>query len=310
MPQTRRHFLRSTAATTGALTGLAGCTGGGTGGGDTGGDTGGDGMGGPTATDTPSPTDTPTSTEGGMDGNATVTVDSHPIYGEVLADAEGRALYLFTPDTDGESTCYDGCAQNWPPLTTDGEPEAGSGVTASLGTTERDDGSTQVTAGGWPLYYFAGDSSPDDAAGQELGNVWFLLRPDGSGIFPTVSVREHEEHGPILTDADGMTLYLFTNDEGSTSSCYDSCAENWPPLLVGDRGLVESVMTDVELGTSERDDGSTMVTAAGYPLYYFANDEEPGDATGQGVSDVWYVLDAEGNPVDGQDSSTEGGGPY
>lgn len=177
MRPTRRRFLRTTAATTGALTGLAGCTGGGTDDGS-GGD-GGDGMGGssdggmesPTATDTPSPTSTD------ADGSATVSTTSHPTYGEVLADDEGRTLYLFTPDTDGESVCYDSCAENWPPFTTDGEPEAADGVTASLGTTERDDGSTQVTYNGSPLYTFANDEQPGDANGQGANDVWFVVNP-------------------------------------------------------------------------------------------------------------------------------------
>lgn len=37
----------------------------------------------------------------------------------------------------------------------------------------------------------------------------------------------------------------------------------------------------------ERDDGSMQVIGAGWPLYHFASDEEPGDVNGQGVNDVW-----------------------
>ena len=121
-------------------------------------------------------------TERTATGQATVMARSTEEYGDVLVDSEGMSLYLFTQDEGGESTCYGDCASAWPPLTVDGEPTAGSGVTAELGTTERDDGSTQVTAAGKPLYYYAGDSQPGDTTGQGVGGVWFLLAPDGSRI--------------------------------------------------------------------------------------------------------------------------------
>ena len=101
--------------------------------------------------------------------------------GEIVVDGEGYALYLFTPDDQGESTCYDDCAAAWPALT--GEASTGEGLDESLlGTTERTDGSTQVTYGGWPLYYFADDVSPGDTNGQGLNGVWYLVSPAGEGI--------------------------------------------------------------------------------------------------------------------------------
>lgn len=230
----------------------------------------------------------------------TVSVREHDALGTVMTDADGLTLYILTSDPMGESVCTGGCADAWPPLTVDGEDELVDSVRAdtSLGTTERDDGSIQVTADGMPLYYFVNDEAPGDATGQEVNNVWFVLEPDASVLKPTVSVREHEELGPVLTDADGMTLYLFTNDEGTTSNCTGGCADAWPPLTVeGEDALVDSVLTDVALGTTEHPEAGPMATAAGQPLYYFAQDEEPGDANGQGLNDVWYVLDPDGNAV-------------
>lgn len=122
-----------------------------------------------------------TTTEAMADGS-TVAVGSTDEYGDVLVDSEGMSLYLFTQDEEGTSTCYGDCEDAWPPLTVEGEPSAGSDVTASLGTTERDDGSMQVTAEGWPLYYYAGDSEPGDTEGQGVGDVWFLLAPDGTQV--------------------------------------------------------------------------------------------------------------------------------
>lgn len=114
--------------------------------------------------------------------DATVAVeDSH--HGEIVVDAEGRTLYVFLVDEGSDSTCYDDCEANWPPLTVEGEPGAAEGIDASLlGTTEREDGSTQVTLDGHPLYYFAADETPDDLNGQGVGDVWYVVSPDGEAI--------------------------------------------------------------------------------------------------------------------------------
>jgi predicted lipoprotein with Yx(FWY)xxD motif len=110
--------------------------------------------------------------------------------GTVLVDGQGLTLYLFVPDKQsGASTCYNACAQGWPPLllpTGVTTPVAGSGVkTSLLGTTQRTDGTTQVTYNKWPLYLWVGDSEPGQATGQglnNLGGLWYVLAPDGSTI--------------------------------------------------------------------------------------------------------------------------------
>lgn len=120
--------------------------------------------------------------EAAGDDLADVQVGSTAL-GEVLVDADGMTLYLFTNDSDGQSACYDDCAAAWPPLTVDGEPVAGDGVDAGLlGTTERDDGSLQVTYDNSPLYTWASDSDPGDVTGQGVNDVWFVLNPDGEAI--------------------------------------------------------------------------------------------------------------------------------
>ena len=101
--------------------------------------------------------------------------------GSILVDGDGNTLYLFTPDQQGESVCYDGCEAAWPPLV--GEISAGDGIDGSLlGTAARTDGTEQVTYNGWPLYYFANDSAPGDTNGQGLNDVWYVLTPTGEGI--------------------------------------------------------------------------------------------------------------------------------
>lgn len=101
--------------------------------------------------------------------------------GEFLVDGDGNTLYLFIPDAQGDSTCYEDCETNWPPLT-DGA-EAGSGVDAGLiESITRNDGSEQVTYNGWPLYHFAGDAAPGDTTGQGINDVWFVISPAGEPI--------------------------------------------------------------------------------------------------------------------------------
>ena len=106
--------------------------------------------------------------------------DAHGAY---LVDAEGMSLYAFLRDTDGESACYDQCAAAWPPLLTDDAPAALDGVDGELlGTTERTDGTTQVTYAGWPLYFFVQDQAAGDVAGQGVNDVWYLVSPAGEAI--------------------------------------------------------------------------------------------------------------------------------
>lgn len=101
--------------------------------------------------------------------------------------------------------------------------------------------------------------------------------------------------GPILTDADGHTLYLFTNDAANESSCTGDCAQSWPPLTVENEGeLVAGDGVEGELGTITRDDGSLQVTIDGVPLYHFAGDAAPGDLNGQEMGGVWFAVAPDG----------------
>lgn len=104
--------------------------------------------------------------------------------------------------------------------------------------------------------------------------------------------------GPILTDADGMTLYLFTNDSAGESACADDCAVNWPPLTVAaEADAVAGDGVTGELGTIARDDGTLQVTIDDVPLYLYAADGEPGDLSGHQVGGVWFAVAPDGAPA-------------
>lgn len=124
---------------------------------------------------------TGTTADGGTTADDVTLATGSVELGTIVVDGEGMTLYVFDNDTGGESTCYEGCAQTWPPLV--GEAAAGDGIDASLlGTTERTDGSMQVTYDGNPLYFYAPDSAPGDTAGQGVGGVWWVVAPDGTKI--------------------------------------------------------------------------------------------------------------------------------
>lgn len=116
--------------------------------------------------------------------DATIELATNPL-GEIIVDAEGMTLYAFTPDTAGESTCYDDCATAWPPLVvTDAAAiSAGTGLDATkLTTVDRTDGTKQVKYGDWPLYYFAEDAAAGDTKGQGLFDKWYVVDAAGELI--------------------------------------------------------------------------------------------------------------------------------
>ena len=98
----------------------------------------------------------------------------------VLADANGRTLYWFAPDTAAKSACYGSCAAYWPPVK--GPATAGPGVTGKLSVLTRTGGSVQAVYDGHPLYTYAGDTAPGQAKGNGLnlnGGLWHEVAVSG-----------------------------------------------------------------------------------------------------------------------------------
>src|SRR5699024_3615762 len=114
---------------------------------------------------------------------ATLESAQSEVYGTHLVTADGMSVYVFKADTRGsdKSACYGKCAENWPPVTTTGSVQVKGAANADmLDTIKRDDGSTQVTYNGRPLYLFFKDKAPGDTNGQDVKDVWYLIAPDGS----------------------------------------------------------------------------------------------------------------------------------
>jgi predicted lipoprotein with Yx(FWY)xxD motif len=107
---------------------------------------------------------------------------------------------------------------------------------------------------------------------------------------------QSSHYGHTIFDANHRVLYLFAADHTSKSTCYGKCAKAWPPLLTNGTPKVGAGLDSSLLGTTTRRDGSTQVTYAGHPLYYFEGDK-PGKIMCQNVKmhgGFWYVVKPNG----------------
>jgi predicted lipoprotein with Yx(FWY)xxD motif len=91
--------------------------------------------------------------------------------------------------------------------------------------------------------------------------------------------------GKVLTDAKGMTLYMFEKDAGGKSACNGPCATNWPPLMASADAKPAGAYTVIT-----RDDGGKQWAYKGKPLYTWQKDQKPGDITGVGfLNGAWHI---------------------
>jgi predicted lipoprotein with Yx(FWY)xxD motif len=78
--------------------------------------------------------------------------------------------------------------------------------------------------------------------------------------------------GTILYDGSGQAIYLFDAETSSVPECYGECAEAWPPVLTAGAPRGKGEVQSDQLGTTRRNDGSTQITYAGHPLYFYAHE--------------------------------------
>jgi predicted lipoprotein with Yx(FWY)xxD motif len=113
-------------------------------------------------------------------------------FGDYLTDGVGRALYMFSGDTQGtphakpKVTCIDACLQTWTPLY-EGTKLDADRATVDVGminTVTVDEGRI-VTYAGWPLYYGINDMGatlPKTTGETQFGGTWYLVDPAGHPI--------------------------------------------------------------------------------------------------------------------------------
>lgn len=104
-----------------------------------------------------------------------------------------------------------------------------------------------------------------------------------------VTVSKKEGIGSFLADTKGMTLYWFKNDTKGVSACSGDCVAKWP-LYYRESVAAKEGLKAEDFGTITREDGQKQTTYKGMPLYYFIGDKAAGDTNGNGVKDVWFVV--------------------
>jgi predicted lipoprotein with Yx(FWY)xxD motif len=165
-----------------------------------------------------------------------------------------------------------------------GSSESGYGGESSSGSKSSAKNESAAASGNRYGNSSTSTGSESTAAGSESGAA-------------VVSLGSAQKLGMVLVDSNGMTVYDFHKDKGTTSSCYGACEEGWPPVLTEGEPTVGNGASASKLGTTERKDGTMQVTYAGHPLYTFVEDKKPGEANGNDTSAFgaqWYALKGNG----------------
>jgi predicted lipoprotein with Yx(FWY)xxD motif len=120
--------------------------------------------------------------------------------GTVLVDARGRTVYEFAKDKTNKSTCTAGCAANWPYVPAPASlPKSLPGVSGTIATASRGDGTRQLTVAGHPVYTFVGDSAPGQTNGQGVtlnGGLWTVVAPTGAAVTSPAGSASQKPAGP------------------------------------------------------------------------------------------------------------------
>ena len=147
----------------------------------------------------------------------------------------------------------------------------------------------------WPTPTPSSDNapSPTGARSQTSGPT---RRPTGIKI-----IAADSDYGPMLYEASGQPIYLFDVETTSRTECYGECAEAWPPVLTKGKPRAAGAVRAGLLRTTRRRDGSTQITYAGHPLYFYAH-EGKYQVLCHNVTEfggTWLVVKPNGKPASG-----------
>jgi len=213
-----------------------------------------------------------------------VELGTNSTFGKYLTDTNGKSLYFFASDADGNSTCSGNCATTWPAFLMESETIPAGLLAADFGVITRADGTEQTTYKGWPLYSFSGDDAADEITGDGTGGTWFVAKPD------YVVMAAKVDGVTYMVGVKGKTTYIFDNDTDDTSNCSGGCATTWPPYFYGDAILVPSILSVADFGTITRADGTKQHTYFNLPLYLYSGDTNRGTRNGDDVGGVWHII--------------------
>ncbi len=241
---------------------------------------------------------------------ATVQLSKNANLGNILTDSEGKTLYYFSLDHDGQSvSCNDGCLNAWPIFYNENITVSEGLSSEDFNRVMRPDGSFQSTYKGWPLYYFNNDTKAGDVNGEGVNNVWFVAKPDYSIMIANaqligkdsngVETELKEDYTPgkaltfYFTDAEGNTLYRFFQDKKETNNYTKADFSNnalWPIYEI-DLNAIPSTLNKADFKTMTVH-GRTQLTYKGWPLYKFQQDLKRGDNYGVGFpsTNIWPIV--------------------
>ncbi|GAB4007836.1 hypothetical protein GCM10028808_12490 [Spirosoma migulaei] len=240
---------------------------------------------------------------------SSVAIGTTPL-GNVLTGEGGKTLYFFAPDVSGDANCSGTCKDNWPIFYQETLTLGKNLKAADFATITRADGAKQTTYKGWPLYYFKNDAKAGDIAGENVGNVWMVAKPNytvqlasrqlvgSDGKSYTFDTKEGTGNSLFLTDSVGRTLYAFAFDKNNKNNYTKADFSNdgtWPIFVTSSTlGEIPSALKKTDFATITVF-GKTQLTYKGWPLYYFGSDNGQRGST-KGVSfpkpGVWPVVNA------------------
>lgn len=236
--------------------------------------------------------------------------------GTYLADKDGRTLYMFASDANGQPSCAGTCEAVWPAFNVDNLTNKDIDTTlkkADFTVVTTAAGKKQLTYKGWPLYYHApavnGTNTLENAGvttGDGIGGIWFIAKPDYSIMFVNAQLVGHDGKNYksdytvgdaktiYFTDGNGLTLYGFKNDKNNKNSYTKADFSNnavWP-IYETDKMVVPSVLDKTLFGVIDVF-GKKQLIYKGWPLYYFGQDAQVRGAN-KGISfpapAVWPVV--------------------
>ncbi|MDL2145464.1 hypothetical protein QQY79_23315 [Flavobacterium tructae] len=224
-----------------------------------------------------------------------IALSTSTTLGSYLSDKDGKSLYFFATDAKGQASCTGGCEAVWPPFYVDNltAEKLSSGLTLTDFTTiTTTSGKKQLTYKGWPLYYYApsinGTNTPETAGqttGDGVGGVWFIAKPDYSIMLVRSQLLGHDGKNyksdytvgdgltTYFTDAKGLTLYTFKNDNFKKNNFTKADFSNnavWP-IYETDKIVVPSALDKSKFSVISVF-GKSQLVYNGWPLYYFGQD--------------------------------------
>jgi len=227
-----------------------------------------------------------------------ISLSNNNSLGSFIIDNEGMTLYYFANDVPGSdstvptSNCPAGCAVAWPLFYEDDFKVSSDLVKSDFTPFDRIDGEKQISYKGWPLYYFIDDLVAGDTNGENVNNIWFVMKPDYA-----VMLQFNEVEGVnYLVDTFGRSLYRFTVDTKGNdttdpqSMCLDECLTNWPVFRPA-TPIAPSFLDSEEFEFIDHPESGLQLAYKGQLLYYFINDQQSGDILGQGVGGVWFIVE-------------------